>query len=263
MITKEMYSKVSKTMLEVAKSPHILIAGTTGSGKSVALNNLIYSLLLQRGNGTDFIMIDTKRVELKQYKSLPSLWCYETEPENVPSLLDRVIDLMDDRYYEMEGKETLEPHLYIVIDELADLLDEPGVLKKLVKIGRLGRAAHIHLLACTQDPSRSTLSAQLMQNFTARIALRCRDQIESRQVLGHTGAELLPKYGSAILSDPDGERRIKIILTPDIFIEAAVDAMNRLEAYADGRASIDGVFSPEIMASRDKGSFTFAISTAD
>jgi S-DNA-T family DNA segregation ATPase FtsK/SpoIIIE len=264
MITKDMFLKASKTMMEIAKSPHILIAGTTGSGKSVALNNLIYTLLLTQGNSSQFIFIDTKRVELKQYKRLPGCIDYVTEPEDVSMCLDNVISFMDKRYDAMEGKETKDFHLYIVIDELADLVDETDVIKQLVKIGRLGRAAHIHLLACTQDPSRHTLSAQLMQNFTARIALRCKDSIESRQVLGVTGAEKLPKYGFGILSDADGERKIKITLTPDEYVDEAVSTCQMMERFASGKYTLEDIYESGIKYSTDnEGYLTVSMTLGD
>lgn len=263
MITKDMFLKASRTMMEVAKSPHILIAGTTGSGKSVALNNLIYTLLLTQGNSPMFMFIDTKRVELKQYKSLPGCVCYVTEPEDVSAYLEMVISEMDERYETMEGKETDMPHLYVVIDELADLIDEANVRKQLVKIGRLGRAAHIHLLACTQDPSRFTLSAQLMQNFTTRIALRCRDNIESRQILGVTGADHLPKYGYGILSDADGERKIKITLTPDEYIDKAVESCLMMGLFADGKCSLSQIYADDIECSLNEGSISVSMTLGD
>ena len=264
MITKDMFLKASKTMMEIAKSPHILIAGTTGSGKSVALNNLLYTLLLTQGNSSQFIFIDTKRVELKQYRALPTSLRYVSEPEEVSALLQGIIAVMDERYELMERKETTEPHMYVVIDELADLIDETNVLKQLVKIGRLGRAAHIHLLACTQDPSRKTLSAQLMQNFTARLALRCKDNIESRQVLGITGAERLPKHGFGILSDADGERKIKITLTPDEYIDEAVITCQMMDRFADGAYTLEDIYEQGIKySSDDEGYLTVSMALGD
>lgn len=210
----------------VRNTAHTLIAGTTGSGKSVLLNTILYSIIkhdLITSDFAEFVMIDTKRVELKQYRKYPFTIEYETEPERVPALLDRVISMMDDRYAEMEKKETTEGHVYVVIDELADLLDTKGVLERIVKIGRLGRAAHIHLLMCTQDPSRNTLTAQIMQNMTTCVALRCKDTTESRQIIKKDGAERLPRHGKAIVSDNDGYRSIKIPVIPDDDIDRLVE----------------------------------------
>ena len=253
-ITSERGLLCSKTLVNTAKSPHTLIAGTTGAGKSVALNSILYSLMFSSLGRAEnyFVMIDTKRVELKPYAKCVKTLAYETEPERVPSLLDGVIDIMEDRYAEMEGRETDGYHIYVVVDELADLIDEPGVLKRLVKLGRLGRAAHIHLICCTQDPSRHTLSAQLMQNFTTRIALKCKDQIESRQVLGHPGAELLVKHGPAIISDGDGERKFKFTLIPDEEILELIQATNDHAVWSRQQSSENPItFAPDLQ--KDNG----------
>lgn len=204
----------------MVSTPHTLIAGTTGSGKSVLLNQIILGLK-DRDCLLDFI--DLKRVELNQYKNLDGTMGYITEPEDVLKELWFVCKLMDERYQNMVGKKTDEMHIYIVIDELADLLTVKGVIDPLIKIGRLGRAAGIHLLCATQDPSRHTLSAQLMQNFTCKIALRCEDIIESRQVINMPGAEQLPKYGYGILKDADGVEKFQIPYISDEEILARVN----------------------------------------
>lgn len=201
----------------VQNTAHTLIAGTTGAGKSVLLNSIMYSLIKDCEDDPyvlpHFYLVDTKRIELKLYRDLADE--YVTEPDEVPGMLDEVLDLMEDRYDSMEGKEYYGTHVYIVIDELADLLYTDGVLERIVRIGRLGRAARIHLLMCTQDPSRHTLTAQIMQNMTTCVALRCKDVTESKQIIRTPGAETLPKHGKAIVSDQDGYRVINIPLTPD------------------------------------------------
>lgn len=226
MLTENM-AKISPECLSLVEgTAHTLIAGTTGSGKSVLLNTILYSIIKKNmflnENKYMFVFIDTKRVELKQYKNFPRTVMYITEPEDVPKSLDTVIQIMDDRYEAMEKKETEEAYIYVVIDELADLLATKGVLERIVKIGRLGRAAHIHLIMCTQDPSRTTLTAQIMQNMTTCVGLRCKDSTESRQIIGKMGCEDLPKHGKAIVSTPDGYRAINIPVTPDDDIDLIV-----------------------------------------
>ena len=191
---------------EMLKSPHILIAGSTGCGKSVTLNGLIYSAMiegLERKDGTRFIYFDMKMVELIDWRDIPTCVGYVDRPENAPRELNRMVDLMYKRYEVMQSrrqKETQEGHIYIVIDELADFIQNKGCLDPLVTIGRLGRAAHIHIIACTQDPSRGTLSAPFMQNMSGRLALKCNSPIESRQIVGTAGAEELPAHGTGILN---------------------------------------------------------------
>lgn len=209
--------------MELLNTPHALIAGTTGSGKSVMLNSTI---ITGAAEAYCFYFFDLKRVELRRYKRLASCMGYVTEPEKVVPALDKIIGAMEQRYKEMRNKtETSEQHLYVVIDELADCVTIKGVLERLVKIGRLGRAAHIHLLCATQDPSRRTLPAQLMQNFTLTLALRCRSAIESRQIIGIPGAEKLPLYGKGIIWDAYGTHSISVPLTPPETLDYCVNGL--------------------------------------
>lgn len=194
------------------KTLHTLIAGTTGSGKSVLLNACILELI-QRD--VDCYFFDLKRVELKEYQSTKACKAYITEPRDVCPTLDHIVIEMDRRFASMSGKESTEKHIYIIIDELGDTLTQKGVLDRLVKIGRLGRAAHIHLFCATQDPSRRTLEAQLAQNFTCTVALRCRSDVESRQIIGVAGAEDLPQYGFGYMWDARGINKIEVIPVSD------------------------------------------------
>lgn len=191
---------------DMLTSPHILIAGSTGCGKSVTLNGLIYTAMLEgleRGDGTRFVYFDMKMVELIDWRDLPTCVGYVDRPENAPKELQRLVDAMYNRYKVMQSKrikETTEGHIYIVIDELADFIQNKQCLEHLVTIGRLGRAAHFHIIACTQDPSRGTLSGPFMQNMSCRLALRTNSPIESRQIVGVNGAEELPEHGTGILN---------------------------------------------------------------
>ena len=209
------------TFERVRGSAHTLVAGTTGSGKSVLLNELL--VLLHSQTDSHCIFYDLKRVELIPFKKLDFCLDYITEPEDVVSSLDWAINLMEKRYQTMKGKTFKGVQIYLVVDELADMVTIRGVLERLVKIGRLGRAAGIHMLCATQDPSRRTLHAQLMQNFTCTIALRCRSSIESRQIIGVPGAELLPKHGEAYIWDADGARRIKIPYMSEDWLEEYIN----------------------------------------
>lgn len=221
----------------ILNSPHTLIAGTTGSGKSVLLNGILLNLLKEKPDA-GFVLIDTKRVELRAFKDAPNCIYRAVEREEAEYALDMMTVGMETRFEKMEEsnlKESDEFHIFIVIDELADLLsakDEisKSCLESIVRLGRLGRAAHMHLLCCTQDPSRSTLTAQLMQNFTTCIALRCKSDIESKQIIGIAGAEELPRHGKAILSDSFGYTYVNIPFTTDEDVNAVVSQFPIKEA---------------------------------
>ena len=234
MITTKMKAPDNDLLELIMNSSHTLIAGTTGSGKSVLLNSILYGLALNINS--IFVLIDTKRVELKNYGVIPRNFNRVTEPETVPEVLDLIIDFMDGRYERMSGKLSDEHPVYVVIDELADLVTGDGpeskhILNQIVKIGRLGRAAKIHLICCTQDPSRRTLSAQLMQNFNTCIALRCKTAIESRQIIGTEGAELLPRYGKAIVANADGYKTIDVPMTPEDDIKELCASLAELHQW--------------------------------
>lgn len=211
----------SYPMLEaLLDSPHSLIAGTTGSGKSVMLHSLMFAAMARNAY---FIFIDLKRVEMADFKDLPNTVAYATEEEDAVKALDLAIAIMEKRYKDMTGKMYEGAELYIVIDEMADLVGtSKKCLERMVRIGRLGRAARVHMICATQDPSRRTLKAQLMQNFTACLALRCKTAIESRQVTGYPGAELLPKHGEGYLWDADGYRKVNIPMIPEEDMNALI-----------------------------------------
>ena len=216
---------------EMLKASHCLIAGATGSGKSVALNSLIYTAIREQPN--QFYFIDLKRVELRRYKDLFNCYKMCTEPEDVIPTLDSAINEMERRYKKMKGVVWEGFPIYIIIDELADLLDSTdkkfnaAVLDRLVKIGRLGRAAKIHLVCATQDPSRKCLSGALMKNFTSCLALRCREGVDSRQIIGRTGAEKLPEYGKGILWNAHGYKNVDVPMTPDEDIDKMVKGSSK------------------------------------
>lgn len=213
-------AKSSAWCYPVMESAHTLIAGTTGSGKSVCLNALLYNIYRQYGSTPDgfgLYLIDPKRVELKAYKNSKAVIGYETEPDRISDLLDFVLEDMDGVYARMEGKKSTEGPTFIVVDELADLVSDQKILNKIVKIGRLGRAADFHLICCTQDPSRTTLSAAFMQNMTCCIALKCKSETESKQIVGKAGAEDLPVgYGWMECGSTYGSFKIDMVPDEDI-----------------------------------------------
>lgn len=202
-------------------APHLLIAGSTGSGKSVLLNDLLFTLTAVKVPRTAaMILIDPKKVELTGWKNTAFCIGYADEPDRALYWLERVEAEMDKRYKLMQDRNLRlwdGADLYVVIDELADLLllHPREFIEPLQHIAQLGRAAKIHLIACTQSPSRKTLPAALMLNMTHKIALRCDSAIESRQIIGISGAEFLPQYGEALVKAPGSMLRYRVPLTPE------------------------------------------------
>ena len=199
------------TDINIADAPHILIAGTTGSGKSVLLNHFIQQIVdAPQDKFTQFIFIDPKRVDLRKWSKLARNTIYADNPRDAERALRGVSIAMEKRYKELiKKKQTtiIGNYMFVVIDELADLfLSDYGkyIKKELQHILQLGRAANIHVIAATQAPNRKIIPAELVLNFTHRVALRCISPIESRQIIGIAGAENLPQYGKALVLTPEG-----------------------------------------------------------
>ncbi len=211
-------------------STHLLIAGTTGSGKSTLLNGILYTAMTAYApNEVGFVLVDTKYVELSPFKHLPHTYEFVKHASEVPSMLDDVIYHMECEYAKMEEqgvRKSRSKHLYVVIDELADLMCSPyakEIKAKLQVVLQKGRAANIHIIACTQAPSRKVIPAELVLNFTNRVALRCLSSIESRQILTVGGAEKIRGFGKGkYLSPKDGITDVDIPLIPEKQIEERI-----------------------------------------
>lgn len=213
---------------DILRQAHTLVAGQTGSGKSVVLNGLITTALKQGGN--ELILVDPKRVELRQYKRLPNCIAYANTSTETVAALDKALNLMEQRYIraEREGvKQSKEDPIYIVIDELADLLisaDSKRIQTQLQSLTALGRAAAIHTIAATQCPNRQILKANIVLNFTGKLALHCQTAIESRQVINVKGAEDLPMYGECLYLRPGHDlERWRVPLTDESETQEWID----------------------------------------
>lgn len=193
---------------DILSSPHTLIGGTTGSGKSVLINSIIASFMLNYGVSNRLYLIDPKRVELSIYKNLPHCNRYTSDTNEAIDILDEVLRIVEARYKEMESRGLRQydgPHIYLIIDELADIMVSPrnkDFKLKLQKILQIARASNVHCICATQSPSRAVIPASLVLNFTNRVALRCLSAIESRQIVNQGGAELLPQYGQGLYLSP-------------------------------------------------------------
>ena len=191
---------------DILRQSHTLIAGQTGSGKSVMLNGILTTACKQGNNG--LILVDPKRVELRDYKHLPNTLAYANTPAETVTALNKAIGIMESRYKQMEreGKKQYEGDpVLVVIDELADLListECKTIKRQLQTLTALGRAALVKCIVATQQPSRRMLPAELTLNFPSRVALHCQTAIESRQVINEKGAEELPMYGQCLYLRP-------------------------------------------------------------
>lgn len=192
--------------VDILQQSHTLIAGQTGSGKSVMLNGILTTACKQGNNW--FILVDPKRVELCDYKNMPTVLAYANTSTETVRALGKAIDIMEQRYREMElqGIKQYEGDpILVVIDELADLLisaDCKQIKKQLQTLTALGRAARVKCIVATQQPSRKMLPAELTLNFPSRVALHCQTAIESRQIINVKGAEDLPMYGICLYLRP-------------------------------------------------------------
>lgn len=193
---------------------HIMIAGTTGSGKSVLVDSLLYVLTGRSPQVQQIILIDLKRISFLKWRKFPHIVRLVTEPEDVCKMLDEVIEEMERRYKEMMARgleQSRACHIHVVIDELAQVMTVKGAEERIDTLLRLARAANIHMVLATQNPSRSSgIPARLWQNVTCSVGLRCKSATESRQVIGIKGCEDLPEYGYAYVQYSKGLCLIEI-----------------------------------------------------
>lgn len=189
---------VYKPFLDLADRPHLLIAGATGSGKSVALNGIITSLLMtQSPFRVQFVLIDPKKVELVQYARLPHTVRYASAHPDIVRSLQWAVEETDRRFSRMQSegvKEFTGPHMYVVIDELADLMVsiKKETLPLLQRLAQIGRAARVHVIACSQNVLAQTIPTVLKCNFSTILGLRTCNAQQSRFLISATGCEMLP-----------------------------------------------------------------------
>ena len=236
--------------MDITRAPHLLIAGSTGSGKSVCVNTIITSLLMRHGpESLRFVMVDPKMVELQGYNGIPHLLGKViVEVDQVMGALTWLLLQMDDRYQLFKslgvrnldsyhelvakrktGEDTLQPLPYIVliIDELADLMMTAAddIERQICRLAQMARATGIHLIVATQRPSTDVVTGLIKANFPTRIAFSVTSQIDSRVILDTPGAERLLGRGDMLLMRPDMAKlqRVQGCLVTDPEINAVVD----------------------------------------
>ncbi|MEA3488933.1 MAG: DNA translocase FtsK [Candidatus Omnitrophota bacterium] len=211
---------------DLTKMPHLLIAGATGSGKTVCLNGIISSLLFSSSpDELKFLMVDPKRVELMMFEGIPHLVSpIVTNPKKAAAALNWVVNEMERRYeifaekgvrnisaYKQKRGEEEEslPYIIVIVDELADLMmvAQQDVEGAIIRIAQLSRAAGIHMILATQRPSVNVVTGVVKANFPARISFKVASKVDSRTVLDTNGAEKLLGRGDMLLMEP-GETSI-------------------------------------------------------
>ncbi|MGL5254882.1 MAG: DNA translocase FtsK [Brevinema sp.] len=243
----------NKISSDLASLPHLLVAGTTGSGKSVYINALISGLLFRRSSeDLKFIMIDPKMVELEPYNGIPHLLApIITKPEEAMAALEWAVQEMDRRYrllsemgvrnikeYEgltakadAEGTWEHLPYIVIIVDEFANLMlrAPKDTEKHISRLAAMARAVGMHLVVATQRPSVDVVTGVIKANFPCRIAFRVSSKIDSRTILDRNGAESLLGKGDMLYISPDyiEAERMQSPFVPGTDVEMVVKAVKR------------------------------------
>ena len=251
---------------DLASMPHLLIAGTTGSGKSVCINTIILSLLYRHGpDKCKFILIDPKMLELSTYEGIPHLLCpVITEAKKAASVLGWVVKEMENRYKLMtkEGVRNIDgynakhdvvmPYIVVVVDEMSDLMLVAGkeIENYIQKLSQMARAAGIHIIMATQRPSVDVITGTIKANFPTRISFQVTSKIDSRTILGEQGAEqLLGKGDMLYMSSANRIIRIHAPFVSDNEIEkvnnylrtqAEPDYVDEILSFSDERGMGEG-----------------------
>ena len=273
-------------VFDLTKMPHLLVAGSTGSGKSVCINGIIASILMRyKPNEVKLVLVDPKKVELTNYNGIPHLLCpVVSDPKKASLTLQRVVTEMDNRFQTFSDKEVKNitgynemidkynkkhpespqskmPYIVVIIDELADLMlvASKEVEDSITRITQLARAAGIHLIVATQRPSTDVITGLIKNNIPSRIAFAVASQIDSRTILDQRGAERLLGKGD-MLYFPMGESaptRIQGCFVNDDEIKRLIDYCKE-----QGQANYDKAFE-NVSQNTSSGSGNSAVSGDD
>jgi len=239
--TKEYNEETSKLKLALGKNiggepliadlatmPHLLIAGATGSGKTVCVNSIIMTLLYNATpDELKFIMVDPKKVELAPFNAIPHLLCpIVTDYKKVPVALDWLVQEMEKRYemFAKAGARNIDaynkkadideeslPYIVVIIDELADLMlvAQQEIENAITRLAQLSRAVGMHMILATQRPSVDVITGIIKANFPARISFKVASKVDSRTVLDMNGAEKLLGHGDMLFVEPGESKPIR------------------------------------------------------
>ena len=256
----------------IDKTPHLLIAGSTGSGKSVCVNTIITSILLKnKPDKVKLIMIDLKMVELSIYDGIPHLLTsVVTDPLKAADVLHKVVLEMESRYREfartrvrnIEGYNKIAekdpdyrelPYIVVIIDELADLMmvSSKEVEESIARIAQKARAAGIHMIIATQRPSVDVITGVIKTNIPSRIAFAVSSSVDSRTILDKSGAETLLGKGDMLYLSADSSKPVRIqgAFLSDDEVEKVVDFVK-----SQSEAQYDPNMTPSEVSSQSGGS---------
>ena len=261
------------------KMPHMLIAGATGSGKSVCMNSIICSLLLRtKPDEVKMLLVDPKKVEFTPYRNIPHLiGPVINDPNKASNALKVIVRIMDERYnmFAAAGVRNIEvynnmveqqggrpnpdgspapkkiPYIVVIIDELADLMAVAGkeVEQSIQRITQLARAAGIHLIVATQRPSVDVITGIIKANIPSRIAFAVSSGMDSRTILDHVGAERLLGYGDMLYMPigQTGSTRVQGVFVTDDEVQRITSFVSSEASpvYDDSFVQLDGIESGE------------------
>lgn len=229
---------------DLAEMPHLLIAGTTGAGKTVCVNSLIMSMIFNASpDEVKFLMVDPKMVELTQYNDLPHALCPSvTDAKKVSAALNWIVGEMETRYsllskagvrnikaYHAKGHQL--PYVVVIIDELADLMQVAAktIESAITRLAQLSRAVGIHLILATQRPSVDVITGVIKANFPARVSFKVASKVDSRTVLDMNGAENLIGRGDMLFIKPGDAKptRGQCSLVSDGEIQRVIDFISK------------------------------------
>jgi len=262
------------TYCEINKTPHLLVAGSTGSGKSVCINSMLVSILMRtKPDEVKLMLVDPKKVELSMYNGVPHLLTpVVTDPKKANIALKKIVQEMENRYdlFEQSGTKNIAgynayleknykkgeykklPYIVVIIDELADLMlvAAKEVEESIMRITQMARAAGIHLIVATQRPSTDVITGVVKANIPSRISFAVSSSIDSRTILDSTGAEKLLGKGDMLFL-PQGENvpiRVQGTFISDDDIKKVVDY-----TISQQKAKYDTTFT---ISEEDKGAST-------
>ncbi len=258
--------------VDIAKMPHILIAGETGSGKSVCINSMIVSLLYKASSDeVKLVMIDPKVVELSVFKHIPHLYApVVIDPKKAASALAGAVSEMNMRYKrfaecgareivrfnQLIGEdETPLPHIVVIIDELAELMmSSPREVEECIcRIAQLGRAAGIHLVVATQRPSVNVITGVIKANISSRIAFKVNSGVDSRTILDQNGAERLLRNGDMLYYPSGAPKPVRLqgCFVSDADIEAVTSFISSSNKAEFDEEFLNNLNAPEEDAPED------------